>query len=158
MKEIVGQTKEFIKDLMISAFANYFPELNKLESFPFIARADILSGNCGIFWMWILPNGVTITYGKDYKHQFGITSQAKPAYLAEPGMIVKDSSLFSNTKVSVLTVDYINSGKIVKDNILLVEINDVSYHNSFGEDEFQHGCIHTTDIRLAKDNTYKMFD
>lgn len=148
MKEIVGQTKEFVKDLMISAFGNYLPELKKLESFPFIARSELLGDNRGLFWIWMLPNGIAITYGNELKHQFGITSQSKMVYIAEVGAKTKDINLYSKAKAKVIVVDYLNNGKIVTDKVLIIDAQDMTPHNHFGDDEFQFELVQTTEIRI----------
>lgn len=154
MKEIVGQTKEFVKDLMISAFETTMPELKKIDSFPFIARADILGDTRSMFWIWILPNGVAITYGKDFKHQFDVSSQYKNVFLAEVGFKTKDSSLYTKGKAQVVRIEYLNSGKKIVDNVLMVEAQDNTPHNNFGVDDFQHEPVQVASIRLAENVSY----
>ena len=154
MKEIVGQTKEFVKDLMISAFETTLPELKKIDSFPFIARADILGDTRSVYWIWVLPNGIAITYGKDFKHQFEVISQYKNVFLAEVGFKTKDSTLYTKGKSQVLCIEYVNNGKTVVDNVLMIEAQDNTPHNNFGIDDFHHEPIQVTSIHLATDVNY----
>lgn len=68
------QTKEDIRQLMIDALHYSIPEIKSYQNYPIIVTNDnedensILKGGIYCYWLWILPNGSGVSYGKNGKN------------------------------------------------------------------------------------------
>ena len=68
MENLLLQTKEYVKELMVYRFKSVIPSLEKTDNFPILVNDFMDKGI--LLWLWILPDGRVIYFSNNKK--FGI--------------------------------------------------------------------------------------
>ena len=68
MENLLLQTKEYVKELMVYRFKSVIPSLEKTDNFPILVNDFMDKGI--LLWLWILPDGRAIYFSNNKK--FGI--------------------------------------------------------------------------------------
>ena len=70
MENLLLQTKEYVKELMVYRFKSVIPSLEKTDNFPILVNDFMDKGI--LLWLWILPDGrdgaVRIGNGLAFSH------------------------------------------------------------------------------------------
>lgn len=68
MENLLLQTKEYVKELMVNYFKSAIPSLEKVDNFPFLANNFM--DNKKLLWLWLLPDGRAIYFSDN--RNFGV--------------------------------------------------------------------------------------
>lgn len=65
MENLLLQTKEYVKELMVYSFKSVIPSLEKTDNFPILVNDFMDKGI--LLWLWILPDGRAIYFSNNKK-------------------------------------------------------------------------------------------
>lgn len=66
MENLLLQTKEYVKELMVYRFKSVIPSLEKTDNFPILVNDFMDKGI--LLWLWILPDGRAINQQKRFRY------------------------------------------------------------------------------------------